>query len=103
MLSAATLKGRRVKLRQDVPRPGTRVRAVYDLFKAARGQPLTGSLMALSGTGRGAAYALIETLRNCYGLDIRRLHNRRWVLAGEWDGRVYIDHIAARLQQTRHG
>jgi hypothetical protein len=47
----------------------------------------------------------LAQLIDVYGLDIRCLkrgvwkHPGRWVLAGEWHGRHYVDYIAQRLAE----
>lgn len=88
-LSASDLKGRRIR-RPDLPAGGTRTRELYDMFMANKGVPI--------GFGKnqrdGAVFA---RLTDTYGLDIRSLGYRRWVLAGEWFGKVYVDYIAERL------
>jgi hypothetical protein len=36
--------------------------------------------------------SISEALINRYGLDIRKGHGK-WLLAGEWFGKVYIDYV----------
>lgn len=36
----------------------------------------------------------LQRLQNDYGLDIRKIKRGSWVLAGEWNGSIYIDYIA---------
>jgi hypothetical protein len=36
---------------------------------------------------------LMEYMRNNYGLDIRSLGRRQWLLAGEWVGGTYVDYV----------
>jgi len=97
-LSAARLKGK-CPAGQDRPRPGTLTRRMYDLLVANKGIPLDVPLTMFEGTrARGQAAAIIEALRNIYGLDIRKLGVRRWVLAGEWFGKVYVDYIAEKIE-----
>lgn len=86
---------------QSVPREGTRLRAVYDLFQAQRGLPVEYQ--------HGQGERLFAQLTDFYGLDIRRLRNgssrvgriSTYILAGEWFGRVYVDYIAERLEKDR--
>ena len=44
----------------------------------------------------------ISVLCDEYGLDIRRLAYRKWVLAGEWFGDVYVDYIADRINEHKN-
>ena len=79
------------------PHEGTKLRALYDLFMANKGivieKPIT------MGEPPGRIYARLSALRDFYGLDIRKIRNGHWVLAGEWFGRVYVDYIAQRLAE----
>jgi hypothetical protein len=74
---------------RDRPHIGSPLGNLYDRFLASRGLPIDYSTSA----GRSQ----LEQLRNFYGLDIRRVGRSRWVLAGEWFGRVYVDYIAERI------
>lgn len=91
-LSVSLLKGKGNHILQEKPREGTKTRQVYDrLFENA-----------------GAAIPLdfntdiVTQLTLFYGLDIRPVQRKSFkrnlepmvVLAGYWDGRVYIDCIA---------
>lgn len=86
---------------QTVPRPGTRRRLLYDLLVAHRGHIVEFNPCDLGYSDReGAITKDLETLRNDYEMDIRCLGARgrgirgsRWLLAGEWDGKVYIDYV----------
>lgn len=92
--SAAQVKGRGAH-RQDVPREGTRIRRMYDLLMANKGQGVEVNLTSFENKPSRSGVA-INYLRDFYGLDIRRLRNGHWVLAGEWFGKVYVDYIAQR-------
>lgn len=70
-----------------VPADGTELRKLYDLFCRNKGEVIT--QVFTSGT-----YASLEQLRNFYGLDIRRITNRKWCLVGEWFGNRYVDYLA---------
>lgn len=90
----------RVTSRQSSPREGTKLRRMYDLLMASKGLPLDTPLAMFGMTAESRsnnAGIYIENLRNFYGLDIRKLEPGRWVLAGEWFGKVYIDYIAERI------
>lgn len=83
--------------RQKHPRAGTSLRAAYDLFHANKGRPVEFQIGDF-GTNR----TTIVMLTDFYGMDIRCLRNgnsrvgrrSRWVFAGEWFGRIYVDYIA---------
>lgn len=99
---AATHKGGQTL--QKIPRPGTRLRELYDLFQMNKGivieEPLT---MRYN-------YNYFITLIDFYGLDIRKIgevqhknkrgmRTGRWVLAGEWFGADYVDYISKNKQK----
>lgn len=81
---------------QKIPREGTNIRAVYDLLMERRGLPIEVPLTVLTGNGK----RIINDLTDFYGLDIRKLRSKCWVLAGEWIGRVYVDYIAEALANS---
>lgn len=83
-----------------VPREGTRLRRMYDLLQANKGLPIDIYLACFEGVKPGVAGANIEQLQDFYGLDIRKIKYGRWVLAGEWFGKVYVDYIADRLREA---
>lgn len=79
------------------PKEGTALRKYYDLFTENKGLPVQ---VAVKSTLPNAFTGVrLEQLRSRYGLDIRRLRTKEWVLVGEWDGRVYIDYIAERMSK----
>ena len=97
---AATHKGGQTL--QKIPRPGTKLRELYDLFQMNKGivieEPLT---MRYN-------YTYFIFLRDFYGLDIRKIGEvhkgrgrgtGRWILAGEWFGANYVDYIARNKQK----
>lgn len=86
--SAAAAKDQDTGSRNLRPGEGTKLRAVYDLFMANKGLPVQYKANTNSN---------LFQLVNFYGLDIRRIRNGRWVLAGEWFGPTYVDYIADRL------
>lgn len=79
---------------QDIPREGTKLRSLYDVFQANKGIVIAG------GFGDRRISRKMEDLRDYYGLDIRRIRNGHWVLAGEWFGLKYVDYIAERLNKN---
>lgn len=84
--TASQLTGHRRAPVQSLPREGTKLREVYDLFQANKG-------VAISFKRDHAVYFLVDF----YGLDIRCVRQGQWVLAGEWFGKVYQDYIAERI------
>ncbi len=88
-------RGRGRPLRQ-VPAEGSALRELYDLFYANRGRVIEWKYNCK------AAGRTIDDLRDYYGMDIRRIRNSRWILAGEWFGRVYIDYVAERIEAGKN-
>lgn len=93
LASVSQIKGRANYALSQKPAEGTKLRELYDRFMVQRGKIVTFS------AGTGAASVQINQLRDFYGLDIRNVGRGRWVLAGEWVGRVYVDYIAERLKE----
>lgn len=104
-------KGRKL---QDKPREGTKTREVYDMFMEKRGLPV---YVAFSSAGRKNHtssnphynqrnwpvydYTIVTNLNTFYGLDIRRLRNGEWVLAGEYcENGTYVDYIAEHIKDN---
>jgi hypothetical protein len=111
--SAAVLKRPAASLTPRAPRPGTRLRRLYDVLQSARGLPITLDWRAMGYSAKGQRGALHQ-LMDFYGLDLRLLHrNSRpgryhagsapatWVLAGEYIGPTYHDYIVQRLTKTK--
>ena len=96
--SAAQSKGLHGDTSQSIPREGTRLRRMYDLLMANKGLPIKVSLTRFENAPYHTGQ-FVHQLQDFYGLDIRRIHNSRWVLAGEWFGSTYKDYIAERLQE----
>lgn len=82
------------KLR-EVPKEGSRLRELYDMFQANKGQVISWSRSHRGGYSNGR---LLEDLVDYYGLDIRRIKNGRWCLVGEWFGKVYVDYVAEKIK-----
>lgn len=86
--SVASFKGSRVgnrKTRKD-PADGTALRKLYDLFYRNKGKVITHVFTSQS-------YGALNQLRDFYGLDIRKIAQRKWCLVGEWFGKDYIDYL----------
>lgn len=99
--SAASAKETRhgVHNQHQIPAGGSVARRVYDLLMQNKGIPIDVSLTAIAAGSRKSHGRVLEDLRDFYGLDIRRIQNRRWVLAGEWFGKDYRDYIAEHLEK----
>lgn len=113
MLSAAYCKARQRKrstkrwdLAQQLPRQGTLTRVLYDALMASKGHPVETTAIVrnyVTFTGRkGRASAVMEQLRNFYGLDILSVRQPKgehgtgtqyFALVGEWRGEQYINHL----------
>jgi hypothetical protein len=74
--------------RNAIPSEGSKLRAIYDRFQASKGRVIEFS--------RTNDRPLLD-LQDYYGLDIRRVSRGKWVLAGEWFGRVYLDYVSEHL------
>ncbi len=92
-----TMRRRTPDGRQREPRPGSHLRAVWDLLFANAGRWVpTDDISAAYGrsvTASRGASQFIEHLKNDYGLDIRCGWGK-WLLAGEHDGLAYLDYVA---------
>jgi hypothetical protein len=98
-LSVSELKGTSSpKQHQDKPREGTKFREVYDRLFANAGSEIP---LDFDPT-------ILSSLINFYGLDIRPVQRKSFknnrgptcVLAGYWDGNIYIDCIATNPNST---
>lgn len=91
--SVATAKrGKAHANTQRIPRAGTRLRAVYDLFQANKG-----STIRLPPERRGRTADIRRQLTDYYGLDIRKVTRSQYILVGEWFGKVYVDYLAQQI------
>jgi hypothetical protein len=77
---------------QQLPKEGTKTRKVYDLLMENRGRWVDISPSSFGIKYSGALGSISEALMNSYGLDIRKGYGK-WLLAGEWFGKVYIDYV----------
>lgn len=91
-VSAAIARNPNHALPRDIPRPGSRTRAIYDALIAQPGRLIEMPFSASSLNG------ILTHLRDDYGLDIRCRGSGRgtclWLLAGEYIGAGYLDYIA---------
>lgn len=85
LASVSQIKRNRGDVAVKFPRPGTRLRAAHDLFLQNRGVPI--SYVSDSN--------VVRQLTDHYGMDLRCIEPGKWVLAGEWMGKNYVDYIAA--------
>lgn len=101
VLPASHLKGKPRLPVQPKPREGTNLRALYDLFMGQRGLVIDLPISTMPQFGKPSSMgATLSQLRDFYGLDIRNLGYRRWILAGEWFGATYVDYVAERQAEA---
>lgn len=93
LFSANQIKGRKSRVVHSRPKPGTELGELYDLFQASKGAPIQVDYKDGKRSNR------LIALQDFYGLDIRHVSKKHYVLAGEWFGRVYIDYIAERVER----
>ena len=91
LLSVSDIKRDRA-VKAKLPREGSYLRECYDLFLNNRGVPIR---FVERNNNRNAT----RQLQDYYGLDIRCIEPGKWVLAGEWFGKNYVDYIAAVIGQ----
>lgn len=87
--TVSSSKGKSTGLLNEVPGEGTKIREIYDLFQANKGRVISFSF--------GRNQKILKNLIDFYGLDIRNIGQCKWVLAGEWFGKVYVDYITQRM------
>lgn len=88
--SVGAIKGKANNLHHLYPTEGTKIRRVYDLFCANKGKVID---------YRKDHSAVINQLRDVYGLDIICLQPRKWCLVGEWFGNHYVDYLAEKVNK----
>jgi hypothetical protein len=76
---------------RDIPKEGTNIRRVYDLLMENRGRWVIMTSQSVGVPWKGLS-SICERLNDSYGLDIRKGYGK-WLLAGEWFGKVYIDYV----------
>jgi hypothetical protein len=92
LFSANQIKGKKHCALHSRPARGTKLGELYDQFQANKGAPIQ-----VDNDGRRGVR--LQSLTDFYGLDIRHVSKKHYVLAGEWFGRVYIDYIEERLER----
>lgn len=122
--SASALKGH-TRQGDPLPKPGSRLRQIYDLFYEYRGRaiPRAEALRICAGKMSYLAAELLK-LTDIYGCDIRKFERRgpetttatsclgneyqtpRWrrdyVLVGEWCGKAYLDYTKPADLHPQH-
>lgn len=85
------------------PKPGTKLRALYDLFQSNKGKPI--DVVDLTKVVGNQTGPMIANLKDYYGMDIRSTGDGRTRLVkrnlsraaqtfvGEWVGKIYIDYM----------
>lgn len=87
LASVSAVKRGKTEVVATLPRKGSHLREVHDRFLQNRGVPIS---FVTDKHG-----AVVRQLTDYYGLDIRNIEPGKWVLAGEWIGKNYVDYIAA--------
>ena len=82
--SVATITSRR-KLVRNLPREGTKLREIYDLFMKNKGE-----IVQYARGHKGGR--VIDSLIDTYGLDIIPAGTSQWRLIGEWFGKDYFSY-----------
>lgn len=90
--SAAQIKRGFKTAIQQVPRSGTRVRELFDLFIMYKGQIIQLDYKVEKNRCNLSTY--IVYLKTFYGLDIVYVGKHRWRLIGEWIGAKYVSYEA---------
>ena len=87
-LPASYIKaGKRGPKIKDLPGSGTNLRKLYDMFMTNQGRVIAWHHRSWNSRN-------LDDLRDYHGLDIRRVGKGKWLLAGEWCGKVYVDYVA---------
>ena len=95
-MSATEIKTNRINS-QKIPKPGTRIRKLYDKFQRKKGRVITVDYKQYVNSG--TFHTMIHSLTDFYGLDIRHMGCRQWCLLGEWFGKEYKDYIAENMEK----
>lgn len=88
--SAAQIKRGFKTALQQTPRPNTKIREVYDLFMAYKGQIIQFDTESVKK--KNSLSLRIKYLQLFYGMDITHVGLRKWRLAGEWIGSKYVSY-----------
>jgi hypothetical protein len=95
-------QGRRHHSGRELPYPGTQRRRLYDwLFTHAKGIAVPIDYSEFGFTNQNRLTNEIYQIGMAYGLDVRIVgyggarskHPMRVILAGEWEGRAYLDYM----------
>lgn len=90
----ASMTGRNHAPRHNAPRPGTKLRLLYDMFQAHRGK-----VVQLSQADTNHNRRIVD-LTDYYGLDIRNVkYGGHYMLVGEWIGGTYRDYLVEALKR----
>lgn len=70
-----------------MPRAGSQLREIYDLFKANKGKIIDFSSYKIKNNNA------IKQLTDYYGCDIRPIATGRWMMAGEYIDNKYVSYF----------
>jgi len=93
MRAASADSIKRNKQLKNYPKEGSNLSRIYNLFNDHKGELV--EFTVYKTHDREAVNQLIDY----YGLDIRNVSRKKWVLAGEWFGKIYIDYIADKIKE----
>jgi hypothetical protein len=92
--SAAQLKkGKRCAI-QQVPREGSKVRMMYDLFNKYKGHSI------YLGADKNVDLR-VRYLGDFYGLDIVHVGKGKWCMKGEWFGAKYVSYEVEKVLNVK--
>jgi hypothetical protein len=85
-----------------IPAEGTALRALYDVLKANRGNPV--QILKRPGDTRPHSYlaTALSQLENFYGCDIKKVAPRKYMLVGEWFGSYYADYMSEVAKEREY-
>lgn len=94
-LTAGMMKGTTRQALQQEPRPGTKIKAVYDLFINHPAIPIhINQINAIIGK----RYSMVREILLEYGLDIRNYSHGYWWIVGKYnEDDTYTDYIADKM------
>lgn len=86
-----------LKLRiERLPREGSKIRAVYDIFDRFKGQEINFTELVSTISERKDIHSRIKYLNDMYGMDIIHVRPHTWKYVGEYIGSKYVDYRVAK-------
>lgn len=81
--------------KRNEPREGTKLRELWDLFLAHKGEAVE---VTFSNRGSALNRRKLDDLTDYYGFDVKRLGPGRWMLVGRWIGHDYVSYVNKPLE-----